>query len=150
MAGPFVVESGVPGTQVWSVDFSGNVVQSGTITPSAFGPANLSGITTQIAGAGVNSSLSANYLAALGFGVSAASGTQLTDLTRDYMVYITTTAGGANNTVTIGNNTTATTATIYACATTGTGILWSFRLPAAWYVRCQGAVAIGNQFAISC
>lgn len=149
MAGPFVVESGVPGTQVWSVDFSGNVVQSGTLSGGAIGQLSQSGITAQLSGAGINSASSANYLTP-SFGVSASSGTQLSDISRDYMVYLTTSAGGANNTLTIGPNSTATLATIYASATTGTGIMWSFKLPAGWYVRPQGAVAIGFQSAISC
>ena len=156
MAGPFVVESGVPGTQVWGVDFNGNTVQSGTITAAVVnagtqGATSYSGIQTYLAAAGDNSSAEAlaNIITPT-FGVSASSGTQLTDTTRDYMVYLTTTAGGANNTLTIGNNSTATTATVYASATTGTGQLWSFRLPAGWFVRPQGAVAIGVQSAIAC
>lgn len=153
MAGPFVVESGVPGTQVWSVDFNGNTVQSGTVTAGAISATTYSGTQTFsgiiIENNGINSSGSVNVITP-SFGVSASSGTQLSDTTRDYMVYITTSAGGANNTLTIGPNSTATAATIYASATTGTGILWGFKLPAGWFVRPQGAVAIGVQSAVSC
>lgn len=156
MAGPFVVESGVPGTQVWGVDFAGNTTQSGTVTAAVLaigtqGASSMSGIQTYLAASGDNTSAEAlaNVITPT-FGVSAASGTQLSDVTRDYMVYLTTTAGGANNTLTIGNNSTATTATITAAATIGTGTPISFRLPAGWFVRYQGAVAIGVQTAIAC
>lgn len=154
MAGPFVVEGpGVPGSQVWSVDATGNTVQSGTVTAMSLqagtqGPVAQTGVETFLAGAGVNTSASANVITPT-FGVSASSGTQLTDTTRDYMVYITTTGGGANNTLTIGPNSTATAATIMANATVGTGVMWSFKLPAAWFVRSAGAAAIGVQSAIS-
>ena len=149
MPTPFSVESTTPGSIVWTVDGSGNTQQAGTMTAVASALGTLVGVPVQPSGGGVTSSLSANVLTPT-FGVSAASGTQLSDTTRDYMVYLTTTAGGANNTLTIGNNSTATTATISANATVGTGQLWSFRLPAGWYVRSQGAVAIGVQSAISC
>jgi hypothetical protein len=149
MAGPFVVEGpGVPGSQVWSVDAVGNTVQSGTLQAAASGPMAQSGVDNYLAGAGFNSSLSANIITP-SFGASASSGTQLSDTSRDYMVYITTTAGGANNTLTIGSTSAATSATITANATIGTGALWAFKLPAGWYVRSQGAVAIGVQSAIS-
>ena len=102
MAAPFVVEGATPGTQVWGVDASGNTVQSGTLNAIAQGATYQTGIDILTAGAGFNSSVSANVLgggtiasglvALLG---TAASGTQLADITRDYMVYIGVTAGGA-------------------------------------------------------
>jgi len=165
MAGPFVVESGVPGTQVWGVDASGNTVQSGNITASGTinaasltagtqGPTAYTGIQTYAANSGDNTSAAAVYLnATIGAGGNAilgtaASGTQLSDLTRDYMVYLQVTTGGAGATISIGAANTAV-STLYANATCGPGTLYSFRLPAGWYVRCQGTAAF-SQTAISC
>jgi hypothetical protein len=159
MAGPFTVEGpGVPGSQVWGVDASGNTVQSGAITASTINAAvaggTLTGIQVEASGAGVNSSLSANYLnATIGAGGNAiagtaASGTQLSDLTRDYMVYLQITSGGASATLTIGTASTCN-STLFANATCGPGTLYSFRLPAGYYVRFQGTAAF-SQTAISC
>ena len=64
MAGPFTVEGpGVPGTQVWSVDGSGNTVQSGTITAVTLnagtqGSTTYNGIQTYAANSGDNTSAS--------------------------------------------------------------------------------------------
>jgi hypothetical protein len=149
MAGPFVVESGVPGTQVWGVDASGNTVQSGTVTTPAMqsGTVTTTGITVQ--NNGINSAGSVKYIATLGFGVSAATGTQLSDLTRDYMVYLTTSAGGAGATVLIGP-TSACTSTVSASGSIGTGVCISYRLPAGWFSMWTTAVAVAQQNAISC
>ena len=155
MAAPFVVEGATPGTQVWGVDASGNTVQSGTLNAIAQGATYQTGIDILTAGAGFNSSVSANVLgggtiasglvALLG---TAASGTQLADITRDYMVYIGVTAGGAAATLTIGPANTAVN-TLYAAATCNVGTQYAFRLPAGWYVRFQGTAGITQQIAIS-
>ena len=155
MAAPFVVEGSTPGTQVWGVDASGNTVQSGnaavagTLAAAAqsVGTVTTTGITVQ--NNGINSSGSVNWLATLGFGVSAATGTQLSDHTRDYMVYLTTTAGGAGATVLIGA-TSACTNTISASGSVGTGVCISYKLPAGWFTMWTTAVAVGEQFAVSC
>ena len=156
MAAPFVVEGSTPGTQLWSVDASGNTVQSGNMNVTG---TTISGATTNngtqvnngitVQNAGINSSGSVHYIATLGFGVSAASGTQLSDTTRDYMVYLGVTAGGAAATLSIGAANTAV-ATLYATATCGVGTQYAFRLPAGWYIRFQGTAGITQQTAISC
>jgi hypothetical protein len=157
----------VPGTGVvWEVDQSGNSAQLGTIsaaasslttsTVSAQSVATLTttGVTVETVNSGVNSSLAANYLnATIGAGAAAilgtaASGTQLSDLTRDYMVYLQITAGGAGATLTIGTANTCN-STLFVNATTGPGTMYSFRLPAAWFIRMQATAAF-TQTAISC
>lgn len=167
MAAPFVVESTTPGTQVWSVDAAGNTVQSGNLTVAgttfATGPTALgtvtslttTGVITQ--NNGINSSGSISYLnATIGAGGNAllgtaASGTALSDVSRDYMVYLTSVGGSAAGTVTIGTGANATQcfATLYANATIGTGFSYSFRLPAGWFIRAQATVAF-LQTAVSC
>ena len=157
MAAPFVVEGATPGTQVWSVDASGNTVQSGncSVSGTLIAPNQTAQTLTTnnviIQNSGINSSGSVNWLATLGFGVSAASGTQLSDHTRDYMVYLTSVGGSAGATLTIGTAASAAGcfATLYANATIGTGFSYSFRLPAGWYIRPQATVAF-TQTAISC
>ena len=166
MAAPFVVEGATPGTQVWSVDASGNTVQSGNIIASGTvtgavlnagtqGATAYNGIQTYLANAGDNTSAAAVYLnGTIGAGGNAilgtaATGTQLADITRDYMVYIGVTAGGAAATLTIGNANTCVN-TLYAAATCNVGTMYSFRLPAGWYIRFQGTAGITQQIAISC
>jgi hypothetical protein len=157
MAAPFVVEGATPGTQVWSVDASGNTVQAGTMSvtgaTSFTGAATVGGTLTEngitVQNAGINSSGSVHYIATLGFGVSAATGTQLSDTTRDYMVYLTTSAGGAGATVLIGP-TSACTNTVSASGSVGTGVCISYKLPAGWYTMWTTSVAVGQQNAISC
>jgi hypothetical protein len=158
MAAPFVVEGpGTPGSQVWSVDAAGNTVQSGTVNAGAIMGSPQYGITTFQSGGGDNTSAAANYLnATIGAGNAAllgtaATGTQLSDTTRDYMVYLTSVGGSAGATLTIGTASSAAGcfATLYANATIGTGFSYSFRLPAGWYIRPQATVAF-TQTAISC
>jgi len=156
VAAPFVVEGSTPGTQVWSVDAVGNTVQSGTLTAVAQSGSYQTGIDILTSGAGFNSSVSANVLGGgtIGAGLAAilgtaASGTQLADTTRDYMVYIGVTAGGAAATLTIGPANTCVN-TLYAAATCNVGTQYAFRLPAGWYIRFQGTAGITQQIAISC
>ena len=168
MAAPFQVEGATPGTQVWSVDAVGNTVQSGNVTLTGTltattmnagtqGATTYTGIQTYNANSGDNTGAAATYLnATIGAGAAAllgtaASGTALSDLTRDYMVYLTSVGGGAAGTLTIGTGANATQcfATLYANATIGTGFSYSFRLPAGWYIRAQATVAF-TQTAISC
>jgi len=162
MAAPFVVEGSTPGTQVWGVDASGNTVQSGncTVAGTLNAPyqsaqtATVTGVLT--ANGGYNSSggvtvLGGGTIGAGGNAIlgTAASGTQLSDTTKDYMVYIGVTAGGAAATLTIGPANTAVN-TLYAAATCNVGTQYAFRLPAGWYVRFQGTAGITQQIAISC
>ena len=160
MAAPFQVEGATPGTQVWSVDAVGNTVQSGTVTAAVMnagtqGATTYNGIQTYAANAGDNTNAAAVYLnATIGAGANAilgtaATGTQLSDTTRDYMVYLGVTAGGAAATLSIGAANTAV-ATLYATATCGVGTQYAFRLPAGWYIRFQGTAGITQQTAISC
>ena len=155
-----------PGTGVVSgMDNVGNAWLSGTLTVSNIqqvGTANGTYAGTQTfngiidANAGYNSAGSVNVLlgGTIGSGGAAilgtaATGTQLSDTTRDYMVYIGVTAGGAAATLTIGPANTAVN-TLYAAATCNVGTDYAFRLPAGWYVRFQGTAGITQQIAISC
>jgi hypothetical protein len=156
MAAPFVVESTTPGTQVWGVDAAGNTVQSGNMavagTTTSGATVNNGTITDNgivFRNGGINTSGGIKYIATLGFGVSAATGTQISDVTRDYMIYLTTSAGGAGATVLIGP-TSACTSTVTASGSIGTGVCVSYRLPAGWFSMWTTAVAVGQQNAISC
>ena len=164
MAAPFSVESQTPGSTVWSVDASGNSIQSGNLTVAGAtsvtgattitGAATISGVISQ--GGGINSSSSVKFLTGTQVGAgsaailgTAASGTQLSDLTRDYMLYFTVTAGGAAATWLIGS-TSACNATVWAAATTNVGTQYAFRLPAGWFAQFTGTAGITNQNAVSC
>jgi hypothetical protein len=97
--------------------------------------------------AGTNTSASAPALTP-----SFANGTaaQLSDTARDYMVYLTITTAGTASTLAIGP--TSTPANVIKSSTTATlGDIWSFRLPAGWYVKWAGTTtAIATQTAIGC
>lgn len=161
MATAFSVENATPGTQVWAVDASGNQVQSGNLTvagtTTAVGPTALgtvtaittTGVITQ--NNGINSSGSVNVLSTLLIAPQeTTTGTQVGDTTRDYMCYVYCTAGGTNNTLTIGPTTAGTAATIVANATMAAGTSACFRLPAGWYIKFNGTGTFGSQFGVSC
>jgi hypothetical protein len=75
---------------------------------------------------------------------------QLSDTTRDYMVYLDCTTSGTATTIAIGpTNTTANTLVASASFTAGT--MYSFRLPAGWWVKWSGTTtAFATQTAIGC
>jgi hypothetical protein len=81
-----------------------------------------------------------------------ASGTaaQLTDTTRDYMVYLNVTTSGTATSVTIGPTSAASAVTIMASAAATAGQVISFRLPAGWYVKWTGTTTVLAQAAIGC
>lgn len=160
MATGFSVENATPGTQVWAVDASGNQVQSGNLTvagtTTAVGPTALGTVTTITTTGvitqnnGINSAGSVNVLSTLLIAPQETQGTQIGDLTRDYMCYVTCTAGGTNNTLTIGSVVGGTSATIFAMATMAAGTTCDFRLPAGWYIKFNGTGTFGTQFGVSC
>lgn len=160
MATGFSVENATPGTQVWAVDASGNQVQSGNLTvagtTTAVGPTALgtvtalttTGVITQ--NNGINSSGSVNVLATLLIAPQQTQGTAIGDTTRDYMCYVTCTAGGTNNTLSIGSTNAASSATIFAIATCAAGTWFDFRLPAGWFIKFNGTGTFATQTGISC
>jgi hypothetical protein len=76
---------------------------------------------------------------------------QLSDTTRDYMVYLTVTTSGTATSVTIGPTSAASAATVMGSAAATAGQVISFRLPAGWYVKWAGTTtAIADQAAIGC
>lgn len=83
---------------------------------------------------------------------SFANGTaaQLSDTTRDYMVYLAITTSGTATTVAIGPTSTPAN-TILPSSSVTAGQLISFRLPAGWWVKWAGTTtAIATQTAIAC
>lgn len=120
-------------TPVFTVDKSGNTVTSGLAT--------LNGGTTSAGSAPIIT------------GIGAVSGTsiQLSDLTRDYMVYFTITTSGTATSLTIGHTNTANDVTIVSSTAATAGSLWAFRLPAGWWLKWTGTTtAIANQVAVGC
>lgn len=75
---------------------------------------------------------------------------QLSDTTRDYMIYMECTTAGTALTLAIGPTSTPAT-TIIASSTATLGELVSFRLPAGWFVKWSAtAAAFATQTAIGC
>jgi hypothetical protein len=81
-----------------------------------------------------------------------ASGTaaQLSDLTRDYIVYLEVTTSGTATTIAIGPTSTPAN-TIMASAAATAGVVYTVRLPAGWYLKWAGTTtAMATQTAIGC
>ena len=118
----------------------------GKIAPNANGgTVNITGINTT----GTVTSGSAPVITALG----AVSGTaiQLSDLTRDYMVYLEVTTAGTATSISLGPTSAASAVTVLTSVAVAAGDLYSFRLPAGWYFKWTGTTtAIGNQNAVGC
>jgi hypothetical protein len=155
--------SGAPTTGIfvlgdWIIDLTGKVWicttagQPGTWTnlvaaslPAAGG--TVSGLLTLGGGTATNSS--APIIAAPGFSAGAAS--QLSDLTRDYMVYLTVGTGGGTFGISIGPANT-TVDVIIPTATVGVaGVGYTVRLPASWWLKVTATTStIANQIAVGC
>jgi len=80
-----------------------------------------------------------------------ASGTasQLSDLTRDYMVYFQVGTVGTGFILAIGPTSTPAN-TLMTSAVPGTDEFISFRLPAGWFVKWSGTGTLATQLAIGC
>lgn len=98
--------------------------------------------------AGTNGAGSAPALTSLGFVSGTAA--QLTDLTRDYTVYLECTTTGTATSIAIGPTSTPAT-TIMASAACSAGTVYTVRLPAGWYLKWAGTTtAFATQTAIGC
>lgn len=81
-----------------------------------------------------------------------ASGTaaQLSDLTRDYMVYLEIGTAGTANVLAIGPTSTPAN-TVIASGVATAGEIMTVRLPAGWYLKWSATTAtLANQIAIGC
>lgn len=100
------------------------------------------------ANAGTSTAGSAPVISAPGFVSGTAS--QLSDTSRDYMIYIAIATGGGTVSVSIGPTSTPANA-IMTSATGVNGELISVRLPAGWYFKITLATStIGSQIAVGC
>jgi hypothetical protein len=78
------------------------------------------------------------------------SAAQLSDVSRDYMVYLTVTTAGTATTIAIGPTSTPAN-TIVPSSPMVAGTMYSMRLPAGWYLKWAGTTtAFATQTAISC
>jgi hypothetical protein len=99
--------------------------------------------------AGTSSAGSAPVLTSLGFTANTAA--QLTDVTRDYIVYLECTTSGTATTISIGHTSSANDATIMASAAATAGVVYTVRLPAGWYLKWNGTTtAFATQNAVGC
>ena len=100
------------------------------------------------ANAGTSSAGSAPVIAAPGFASGTAS--QLSDTSRDYLVYFTIATGGGTVTIAIGPTSTPAT-TIVNGAVGVAGVVIPIRLPAGWFLEITVATStIGRQIAVGC
>jgi hypothetical protein len=136
---------------------AGNLVVSGSISGGAISGSSISGGTlagTTVAASGIISANAGTKTSGSAPAIAPANGNgvaaQLSDLTRDYMVYLTIGTAGTLLTVLIGP--TATPAnTIYNAATATAGEVIGFRLPAGWFWEWAATTAtLALQEAIGC
>lgn len=96
---------------------------------------------------GTKTSGSAPVIAAPGFANGAPS--QLSDVTRDYMVYLTVTASGTAFTLATGP-TAGVANTIVSNLAVSIGEQYSVRLPAGWFLEWSAVTATVSEIAIGC
>lgn len=126
-------------------DGEGNVTFTGTLFSSAI---NAYGVLTLESGGGTNSAASVAVISSPGFAVGTAS--QLSDTTRDYMVYIEIGTAGTVMTLAIGPANTVVNV-IHSSSTPTAAMQFAVRLPAGWYLKVGGtSTTIATQIAIGC
>lgn len=144
---PNTANQGVGG----NLTVTGNATISGSLTSTA-GPLTVSAGGAAITGvvaenSGTNTAGSAPLLTPANANGTAA---QLTDTTRDYMLYLTIGTAGTALTVAIGP-TSGVADTIYTAATATAGEAICFRLPAGWFWKWAATTAtLAEQTAIGC
>lgn len=176
MPAPFTVVNQTTEATVFTVDGSGNTTQNGNATVTGTlvsgaqtqasstvtgnetvggtltvtGATTLTGATTQTGLVTVNGGTATNGSAPV-LTPTLASGTaaQLSDTTRDYMVYMDITTSGTATSIAIGPTSTPAN-TIVASASVTAGVLYSFRLPAGWYIKWSGTTTALSTTAIGC
>lgn len=98
---------------------------------------------------GTATAASAPVLTALGFTSTVAA--QLSDLTRDYMVYLECTTSGTATSISMGPTSAASAVTIMTSAAATAGTVYSIRLPAGWFLKWGGTTtAFATQNAVGC
>lgn len=123
------------------------VVAGGSNGPLAAGEATDTFTSVIAANAGTSSAGSAPVLTPT-FATGTAA--QLTDLTRDYMVYLEIGTAGTANVVAIGPTSTPAN-TVIASGVATAGEVMTIRLPAGWYLKWSATTAtLANQIAIGC
>jgi hypothetical protein len=127
-----------------------NVVTSGTTNGPLAGGEQVGTYAEVInANAGTSSAGSAPVLTALGFATTVAA--QLSDLTRDYNVYLECTTSGTATSITMGPTSSANAVTVMSSAAATAGTVYTIRLPAGWFLKWGGTTtAFANQVAVGC
>jgi hypothetical protein len=131
------------GTMSWG---SGAAAADVTLARTGAGIFTLTGVLANAASGGSNTSAAAVALTPT---FANGTGAQLSDTTRDYMVYILITTAGTATTVAIGPTSTPAN-TIHSSAIVTAGDIISLRLPAGWYVKWAGTSTTVTTTAISC
>lgn len=135
------------GSTAFTVLGNNKVVTFYNTLDDSSGNATVAGLQTL--NGGTNTSGSAPVIT--GIGATSGSATQLSDHTRDYLVYFTITTSGTATSLTIGHTSGASDVTIVPSGAATAGTLWTFRLPAGWYLKWTGTTtAISNQVAVGC
>lgn len=133
-------ESLSEGNGVLSIDQAGNITAPSIKT---------SGVNAQNGGS--NTSGSAPIIATPVAGSNGGAAVQLSDTTRDYMVYLQIGTAGTAMIVSMGATSAGTDVTLHASGTATTGDLYSFRLPAGWYFKWSATTAtLAQSVAVGC
>jgi hypothetical protein len=95
---------------------------------------------------GTNTASSAPVLTPTFSGTAA----QLSDTTRDYVVYLSVTTSGTATTVEMGPTSSANAVVLISSASVTAGQVVAFRLPAGWFVKASGTTTVFSQAAVGC
>lgn len=99
---------------------------------------------------GVSTAASAPILTAVA-GTNGGGGVQLSDHTRDYIVYLEIGTAGTAMTLTMGHTSGANDVTLKASGVATAGDMLSFRLPAGWYFAWAATTAtLAQSVAVGC
>jgi hypothetical protein len=103
------------------------------------------------ASGGISTAASAPIIGTPVAGTNGGAAVQLSDVTRDYMVYLQVGTAGTALVVTMGSTSAGTDVTIHASGVATAGQTVSFRLPAGWYFKWSATTAtLAQSVAVGC
>ena len=142
--------SAASGDELLIVDVSDTTMASTGTTKNITVAYLMAALTASSVFAGTNSSSSAPILTAVA-GTNGGGGVQLSDLTRDYHVYLQVGTAGTAWIVSMGHTSSANDVTLHASGTATAGQVLSFRLPAGWYFLWSATTAtLAQSVAVGC
>jgi hypothetical protein len=135
-----------PGSGAFRIDTKGVIT---AVTVNASGAVRTAGVSTF--SAGTDTAPSVPIIASPVAGTNGGSAVQLSDTTRDYMIYLEVGTAGTAMSVTMGSTSAGTDVTVKASGVATAGDIIAFRLPAGWYFKWAATTAtLAQSVAVGC